>query len=137
MTILRKPASGALRALVVAAASAALLASASVAAADSRDGYQQDSRSQVYGYRQQDGRGQNYGYRQHGAWGQDQGGDHYWRRGERMGQNDWNTAQPIDYRAHHLRHPPRGYQWRLSNGQYVLAAIATGAIASIVLNSGR
>ena len=112
MTTIRTPTSSALRALVLAAATAALLASASVAVAQPRD-YQR------------------------GGWAQDQGGDHHWRQGERMGRNDWSSAQPIDYRAHHLRHPPRGYEWRRSNGQYVLAAVATGVIASMVLNDGR
>jgi Ni/Co efflux regulator RcnB len=38
----------------------------------------------------------------------------------------------VDYRARHLRAPPRGYEWRQVNGQYVLAAAATGLIASII-----
>ncbi|HEX4199113.1 MAG TPA: RcnB family protein [Caulobacteraceae bacterium] len=69
----------------------------------------------------------------HGGWGRDQGAGHHWSKGERMGPNDWQHATPVDYRAHHLRPPPRGYEWRQSNGQYVLAAIASGAIASIIL----
>jgi Ni/Co efflux regulator RcnB len=73
----------------------------------------------------------------HSGWAQDQGGAHHWQRGERMGYNDWSTAAPVDYRAHHLRHPPRGYEWRESNGQYVLGAVATGVIASMIINSGR
>jgi Ni/Co efflux regulator RcnB len=73
----------------------------------------------------------------HAGWGHDQGASHKWRQGERMGYNDWQHAQPVDYRAHHLRAPPRGYQWRQSNGQYVLAAVATGAIASIILAAGH
>src|SRR5580704_17230805 len=113
MTIFQTATSGALRTLVVAAASAALITSASVAVADQPGGYQRIS------------------------WGQDQGGDHHWRQGERMGRNDWATAQPVDYRAHHLRQPPRGYEWRQSNGQYVLAAVATGLIASIILANGH
>jgi Ni/Co efflux regulator RcnB len=71
------------------------------------------------------------------GWGHDQGASHQWRTGEHMGQNDWRNAQPVDYRAHHLRAPPRGYEWRQSNGQYVLAAVATGAIASIILAAGH
>jgi len=74
---------------------------------------------------------------QRSGWGQDQGSGHQWNRGERMGQNDWNGAQRVDYRRHHLRRPPNGYEWRQSNGQYVLAAVATGLIASIVLGAGR
>lgn len=77
------------------------------------------------------------GGEQHRGWGQDQGGDHHWRNGERMGYNDWNGAQRVDYRQHNLRRPPRGYEWRQSNGQYILGAVATGLIASAIINSGR
>jgi Ni/Co efflux regulator RcnB len=70
---------------------------------------------------------------QHAGWGQDRGGDHRWKRGERMGYNDWSSARPVDYRQHHLRQPPHGYEWRESNGQYILAAIETGLIASMVM----
>jgi Ni/Co efflux regulator RcnB len=73
----------------------------------------------------------------HPGWGHDQGAGHHWNKGERMGYNDWQSAQPVDYRAHHLRAPPRGYEWRESNGQYVLAAVATGLVASIILASGH
>ena len=71
---------------------------------------------------------------EHHGWAQDRGGNHHWRRGERMGYNDWSSAQPVDYREHHLRRPPHGYEWRESNGRYVLAAVATGVIASMVLS---
>jgi len=73
----------------------------------------------------------------HAGWGQDQGAGHHWNSGERMGYNDWSGAQRIDYRQHHLRHPPRGYEWRESNGQYVLGAVATGVIASMIIDNGR
>jgi len=59
------------------------------------------------------------------------------QRGQRIGYNDWNSARPVDYRSHHLRQPPRGYEWRQSGSQYVLAAVATGVIASIILDGGR
>ena len=69
----------------------------------------------------------------HRGWGREYDVSHHWRRGERMGYENWRSAQPIDYRQHHLRAPPRGYEWRQSNnGQYVLAAIATGLILSII-----
>ena len=113
MTIFRTHASGATRALVVAAAAAALFLNAGIALADQA------------------------GDHQRGGWGQDQGAGHHWQSGERMGQNDWNGAQPVDYRAHHLRHPARGYEWRQSNGQYVLAAVASGLVASAILSSAR
>jgi Ni/Co efflux regulator RcnB len=38
----------------------------------------------------------------------------------------------VDYRSHHLRHPPRGYQWVQADNNYVLVAVATGLIASVI-----
>ena len=85
----------------------------------------------------QDHRDNHAGANQHSGWATDRGAGHQWQRGERMGYNDWNGAQPVDYRQHHLRQPPRGYEWRESNGQYVLGAVATGVIASMIVNGGR
>ncbi len=79
----------------------------------------------------------------HGGPGMGQGGGHHrgwhdqsdWRRGGHVAYDDWHNAPPVDYHAHHLRRPPHGYEWRQSNGNYVLAAVATGAIISIIANS--
>jgi Ni/Co efflux regulator RcnB len=101
------------------------LAAASVAMAQPRP-YEQ--------YNRDHGQGGDNG---HAGWGQDRGEGHQWGRGQRMGYNDWNNAQPVDYRAHRLRQPPRGYEWRQSNGQFVLGALATGLIASAILSDGR
>jgi Ni/Co efflux regulator RcnB len=38
-----------------------------------------------------------------------------------------------DWRGHHLSAPPRGYQWVQSGNDYVLIAIASGIIASLIL----
>jgi Ni/Co efflux regulator RcnB len=38
-----------------------------------------------------------------------------------------------DWRGHHLQQPQRGYQWVGVGGDYVLAAIATGLIAQIIV----
>ena len=73
----------------------------------------------------------------HAGWGQDRGNGHMWSRGERMGYNDWNSAPRVDYRQYHLRQPPRGYEWRRHNDQFVLGAIAGGLISSIIMSSGR
>jgi hypothetical protein len=62
---------------------------------------------------------------------------HSYSRGENIDHDDWSQAQPVDYRAHNLRAPPRGYEWREVNGQYILAAVATGVIMSIILNAGH
>ena len=40
-----------------------------------------------------------------------------------------------DWRGHHLNAPPRGHEWVQVGSDYVLIAIATGLIASLVLNS--
>lgn len=61
-----------------------------------------------------------------------------WRRGHRMNPEDWNRGERIDYRRHHLRRPRRGYEWRQVDGNYVLAAVATGLISSVInASAGR
>ena len=59
---------------------------------------------------------------QHGSWHQ---GDHY--NGQREVVRDWSH--------HHLRQPPSGYEWVQSGNQYVLIAITTGVIASIIASA--
>ena len=119
-----------MKALILAISAAALVAGA--AGSSVAQGYDHNDN--------RDHRGQQGDHRdngQHRGWGQDYHGPHNWRRGERMGYNDWNGAQRVDYRQRHLRRPPYGYEWRESNGNYILAAVATGVIASIIINSGR
>jgi Ni/Co efflux regulator RcnB len=59
-------------------------------------------------------------------------GHGHWRRGDRIDRAEWRHYQRVDWRRHHLHAPPRGYEWREVNGDYVLAAVATGVIASII-----
>jgi Ni/Co efflux regulator RcnB len=102
--------------------------------------------AQPYGPDRHDDRG---GYGDHrdgdhrGDYRSDRGGDHRgdhwgdhgdWRRGGRIDRDDWRRGDVVDYRMHHLRRPPRGYEWREIDGRYVLAAVATGVIADIILN---
>lgn len=58
-----------------------------------------------------------------------------WRRGHRMDRNDWGRGERIDYRSHRLPPPRRGYEWREVDGNYVMAAVATGLIASVIAAS--
>ena len=58
-----------------------------------------------------------------------------WRKGGYVARNDWDHGARVDYRSHHLSRPPRGYEWRQVNGNYVLAAVATGVIASLILSN--
>ncbi|HEX3940042.1 MAG TPA: RcnB family protein [Acidobacteriaceae bacterium] len=55
-----------------------------------------------------------------------------WKKGARMNHDDWSRGDKVDYRQHHLSAPPRGYEWREVDGNYVLAAVATGVIASVI-----
>ena len=58
-----------------------------------------------------------------------------WKKGAHISKADWNRGRPIDYRQYHLNPPPRGYEWREVDGNYVLAAVATGVIASAIVAS--
>jgi Ni/Co efflux regulator RcnB len=58
-----------------------------------------------------------------------------WRKGQRVSRDEWRRYQVVDYRRHHLRRPPRGYEWRQVDGDYILAAAATGLIVSIIVAS--
>ena len=69
----------------------------------------------------------------HDAHGPDFHAHPEWHKGAKIGRNDWNRGVKVDYRAHHLNAPPRGYEWRQVDGNYVLAAAATGLIAGIIL----
>jgi Ni/Co efflux regulator RcnB len=64
------------------------------------------------------------------------GPDHGFYRGGRLPDNYRGRQYVVDdWRGHHLNAPPRGYHWVQTGGDYVLAAIATGVIASVILNS--
>lgn len=57
-----------------------------------------------------------------------------WRRGYRMPPSYWGRAYVVnDWGSYGLYAPPAGYEWRYIDGQYILAAVATGIISSIIL----
>ncbi len=56
---------------------------------------------------------------------------HGWKKGQRL-SSQWQHGHDVDWRAHHLRQPPRGYHWVQTDGDYVLAAVATGVILSTI-----
>jgi len=58
-----------------------------------------------------------------------------WKKGSKMRDEDWKRGEHVDYHERHLRAPPHGYEWREVDGNYVLAAVATGVIASVVAAS--
>ncbi|MDB5819260.1 MAG: hypothetical protein JWQ11_2900 [Rhizobacter sp.] len=63
------------------------------------------------------------------------GPDHSFRRGGRL-PDEYRSRQYVvdDWRGHRLSAPPRGYHWVQTGSDYVLAAIATGIIANILIN---
>ena len=79
------------------------------------------------------------------AFSQDHHDDHHdnhayvhheeWQRGYKMHHEDWDRGERVDYRHYHLQEPPQGYEWREVDGNYVLAAVATGVIVSTIIAS--
>ena len=60
----------------------------------------------------------------------------YKRGGHMPSQYRGSRYVVTDWRARHLRQPPRGYRWvRSDNGDFLLVAITTGVIASIIANA--
>jgi Ni/Co efflux regulator RcnB len=56
-------------------------------------------------------------------------------KGERLPTYYRDHVFVVDHwQAHKLHRPPRGHQWVQVGGDYVLVAITTGIIASIILN---
>lgn len=61
-------------------------------------------------------------------------GYHAWRRGDRFPSYYRTRYAVVDYRAYHLRRPPRGYHYvRDDRGDILLVAITTGIILSLIL----
>lgn len=59
-----------------------------------------------------------------------------WRRGGYLPPIYRGHYQEVgDWRAHRLQAPPSGYHWVSANGDFVLAAIATGLIAQIIASN--
>jgi Ni/Co efflux regulator RcnB len=86
------------------------------------DRYERDYRNDARNDRRDDRRDYRSDYRRHPEW----------RKGARMARNDWNRGRRVDYRTYRLPPPHRGYEWRQVDGNYVMAAVATGLIFSIM-----
>ena len=64
------------------------------------------------------------------------GPDHAWHKGDRIPDSYRDKRYEVtDWRAHHLSAPPAGYHWVNVNGDFVLAAVATGVIADLLRNN--
>jgi Ni/Co efflux regulator RcnB len=145
--------------LIISALTAALLSTTASGFAQDRyrDGGRDNDRYGNDRYSQRDRDGDRYrdgdrdrrgdGYRAYGGGrigNEGYGGDRRWdgagpshdlRRGGHLPAR-YRSHQYVvnNYREHHLRPPPRGYHWVQTGGDYVLAAIATGLIADLIIN---
>ena len=64
------------------------------------------------------------------------GPEHKWHKGDRIPASYRDKGHEVtDWKAHNLRQPPRGYHWVQVDGDFVLAAIATGVIADMLLGN--
>lgn len=55
-----------------------------------------------------------------------------WKRGAVIRHEDWERAQAIDYHRYRLSAPPRGYEWRMVDGQYILVNSSNFQIRTVV-----
>ncbi len=112
---------------------------------DDRREYRDDRRDDRRSDGRWDGRRHN-GYRYQGRWHYGappvayygrpgfEPGYQAWRRGDRLPPG--YRYQVVDYRRYNYAPPPRGYHYvRDDRGDVILAAIATGIIASIILSN--
>lgn len=57
-----------------------------------------------------------------------------WNRGQKLPSAYRNRSRVIDYRAYHLKQPPRGHQWVRVNDNAYLVQQSNGLISQIVLS---
>lgn len=100
---------------------------------------QQQAQQRTQRQSQADNRGRSQQYRQSdSSQRQDERGagpDQNWHRGDRLPPEYRNRNYVVDdWRAHNLNAPPRGYHWVQHGSDYILASIATGIIAQLLLN---
>ena len=63
------------------------------------------------------------------------GPNHAYHRGDRLPAEEHTNRDVVDdWRGHNLNATPNGYHWVQSGNDYVLAAIATGVIADLLLS---
>ena len=55
-----------------------------------------------------------------------------WKKGAPIKREDWDRGDKVDYQQNHLSAPPRGYEWRMVDGQYILANSSTFQIRTTV-----
>lgn len=56
-----------------------------------------------------------------------------WKKGGQIRHEDWNRGEKVDYRQYHLAAPPRGHEWRLIDGNYVLVNTSNFQISTVIV----
>jgi Ni/Co efflux regulator RcnB len=101
--------------------------------ADDRGRHRADDRGPQRGLQRDDNRRGNRADNR--GRGRGAGPDHSFYRGGRLPAQYRSHHYVVnDWRGHRLSAPPRGYHWVQTGGDYVLIAVATGIIASILLS---
>ena len=120
------------RLLIATTALSMLVAPMSEAFAQGRSGHHDDNRGNAMMMERRDGdRRSEY---RHDEYRHDNGRHRGWYKGGLIERDDWNRGIRIyEYRRYHLSAPPRGYEWRRVDDNYILAAAATGLIMGLVL----
>ena len=55
-----------------------------------------------------------------------------WHKGAAIKHEDWDRAEKVDYHQYHLSAPPRGYEWRMVDGHYVLVNSSSFQIRTVI-----
>jgi Ni/Co efflux regulator RcnB len=59
---------------------------------------------------------------------------HEWKKGHQIKHEDWDRGERVEnYHQYHLSAPPRGHEWRLIDGNYVLVNTGNYQIRTIVV----
>jgi len=92
--------------------------------------------AQDHGQDRHQNRDHHHASRYHGMYDQGRHEGWYKRGGHMPAAYRGRRYVVTDWRHAHLRQPPRGYHWvRSDNGDFLLVAITTGVIASIIAAS--
>lgn len=101
---------------------------------DRGERHERGDRNERYGDHERYGR--DYGRSNNAYYGARYDGGHRFYQGGRLPDEYRGRGYVVDdWRGRRLSAPPRGYQWVQDNNDYVLAAIATGIIAQVLLNN--
>jgi Ni/Co efflux regulator RcnB len=121
--------------LIITTLAATLLAGTALSGTAMAQGQRYDDRGR-YDQRHDDRRDDRHDRRDHRADDRRDDRRDYrrWQRGQRLdARYRGNGYYVSDYRRHGLRAPPRGYRWQRVDDNYILAAVATGLIASVII----